>query len=76
MCFGALMVETAPDPPEHEKLCIDVSRPGRTRMHYVTKRSHRIQKHKFSVTCPSTPFVESTLVPPEQEKYCVNVSCP
>jgi hypothetical protein len=40
---GTLFMETASDPPEYEKLCIDVSRPGRTRMHYVTHRSHRMQ---------------------------------
>jgi hypothetical protein len=37
-------VETTPGPPEHEKLCIDVSRPEHTRMHHMTQRSHRIKK--------------------------------
>jgi hypothetical protein len=48
MCLGALFVGSELGPPEHEKHCIDVSCPGRTR----TFSSHRIQKHKFSVTCP------------------------
>jgi hypothetical protein len=53
-----------------------VPRPGRIRMHYVTQRSHWIQKHKFSVTCPRTLFVETASGPPEHEKLCVDVSCP
>jgi hypothetical protein len=28
-------------------------------MHYVTRRSHRMQKHKFGVMCPDALFVES-----------------
>jgi hypothetical protein len=38
---------------------------GHPRMHYVILRSHRIQKHKFDVTCPDALFVESVPVPPE-----------
>jgi hypothetical protein len=45
-------------------------------MHYVTRRSHRMQKHKFSITCPSGIFVESMPVPHENEIYCVAVSGP
>jgi hypothetical protein len=26
-------------------------------MHYVTHRSHKMQKHKFGVMCPDTLFV-------------------
>jgi hypothetical protein len=37
-------------------------------MHYVTHTSHRMQKHKFDITCPDALFVESVPVPPEQEK--------
>jgi hypothetical protein len=37
-------------------------------MHYVTHRSHWIEKHKFSITCPDALFVESVSVPPEHEK--------
>jgi hypothetical protein len=37
-------------------------------MHYVTRRSHRMIKHKFSVTCPDTLFVESIPVPPEHKE--------
>jgi hypothetical protein len=37
-------------------------------MHYVTHRSHRMQKHKFDVTCLDPLFVESVLVPPEHKK--------
>jgi hypothetical protein len=40
----------------------------------MTRRSHRMQKYKFDVTCPGTFFAIS--VPPEHEKYCVNVSLP
>jgi hypothetical protein len=45
-------------------------------MHYVTRRSHRMQKYKFNVTCPGVLFMESTLGPPEHEKECVDISCP
>jgi hypothetical protein len=45
-------------------------------MHYVTRRSHRIQKHKFSVTCPNALFVKSVLIPAEHEKFSVDVSRP
>jgi hypothetical protein len=43
-------------------------------MHYVTHRSHRMQKHKFYVTCPDVLLMETTSVPPEYEKLCVDVS--
>jgi hypothetical protein len=51
-CADTLFIETTVGPPKHEKLCINVSCPGLTRMHYVTRRLHRVQKHKFDVTCP------------------------
>jgi hypothetical protein len=66
-CPDALFMETAPGPPEHEKLSIYISLPGSTRMHYVTQRSHWMQKHKFNVTYPGVLFVESVPVPPEHE---------
>jgi hypothetical protein len=43
-------------------------------MHYVTRRSHRMKKHKFGVTCPHTLFMENTPCPPEHEKQCVDIS--
>jgi hypothetical protein len=43
-------------------------------MHYVTRRTHRMEKHKFGITCPDTLFVESVPVPPKHEKACVIVS--
>jgi hypothetical protein len=42
-------------------------------MRYVTHISHQMQKHKFSVTCPGAPFVESAPGPPEHEKYSVDI---
>jgi hypothetical protein len=45
-------------------------------MHYVTRRSHWVQKHMFSITCPDALFVESVPVPPEHVKYYVDVSRP
>jgi hypothetical protein len=59
MCPCSLFVETALGPPEHEKLCIDVLCPKHTGMHYMTQRSHGIQKNKFDVMCPTMLFVES-----------------
>jgi hypothetical protein len=68
MCPSALFVESILVPPEPEKWCVDISRPGCTEMHYVTRRSLRMQKHKFGATCHNTHFVESVLVPSEHEK--------
>jgi hypothetical protein len=34
----------------------------------VNHISHRMQKHKFNVTCPGARFVESVPVQPEHEK--------
>jgi hypothetical protein len=67
-CPTALFLETTQDPPEHEKWCIDLSCPGRTRMHYVTGGYQQTQKHKFGVTCVGALFVESEPVWPEHEK--------
>jgi hypothetical protein len=36
-------------------------------MHYVTRISHRMQKHKFGVTGPGALFLESKPVPPKHE---------
>jgi hypothetical protein len=45
-------------------------------MHYVTLRSHRLQKRKVEVTCPGVLFKETALGPPDNEKHHVNVSRP
>jgi hypothetical protein len=37
-------------------------------MHYVTHRSHRMQKHMFGIMCANALFVESIPVLPEHEK--------
>jgi hypothetical protein len=37
-------------------------------MHYVSRRSHRIQKHEFGVTSPGVLFLETAPGPPEPEK--------
>jgi hypothetical protein len=42
-------------------------------MHYVTRRSYRIQKLRFCVICLDALFSESVLVPPKHEKLCVDV---
>jgi hypothetical protein len=55
-------------PPEQEELCVDVLRPKQARMLYVTRISHRMQKHKLVVTCTSALFMEIALGPPENEK--------
>jgi hypothetical protein len=43
-------------------------------MHYVTRRSHLMQKHMFSVTCSLALSMETNGGPPEHEKLCVDVS--
>jgi hypothetical protein len=45
-------------------------------MHYVTHRSHNMQKNKFGITCPGALFIESVPVPPELEKYCIDILQP
>jgi hypothetical protein len=42
-------------------------------MHYVTQRSHPMQKHNFGITYPGTVFVETATVPPKHEKYYINI---
>jgi hypothetical protein len=37
------------------------------RMHYVTHRSHWVQKHKFGVTCPGAFFMESIPIAPSMK---------
>jgi hypothetical protein len=41
---------------------------GGTEMHYVTRRTHWMQKLKFGVTCAGTLFVESVPIPLEHKK--------
>jgi hypothetical protein len=36
-------------------------------MHYVTCRSHLMQKHKFGIMCPGALFMDTAPGPPEQE---------
>jgi hypothetical protein len=45
-------------------------------MLYKTCRPHCLQEHKFSVTFPSSLFMEITPGLPEHEKYCVDTSSP
>jgi hypothetical protein len=66
-CPDSLFVDTAPGPPEHEKLCVDVSCPGCTRMHYMIRKSHWMQKHKFSMTAPDSLFVETACDDPSMK---------
>jgi hypothetical protein len=42
--------------------------PRCTGMHYVTRISYRMQKHKFNITYPDALFMETARVPPEHEK--------
>jgi hypothetical protein len=68
MCPSALFMETASDPPEHEKWCVVISCIGQTRMHYVIPRFHRMQKYKFAITCPDVLFIETAPGSPKHEK--------
>jgi hypothetical protein len=65
---SALFMEITPGPPENENLYVDVSHPGRIGIHYMNRRSHQMQKHKFGATCPGMFFVEFIPVSPEREK--------
>jgi hypothetical protein len=71
--FGAtspdvIFVEFVTLPPEHKKLCFDVSCGRQNGMKYMSCSSHQMQKHMFSVTSPDALFVESEPVPPQLEK--------
>jgi hypothetical protein len=48
--------------------CALWSPPGGKGIHYVTRRSDWMQKHKFGVMCPSSHSIESLPVPLENEK--------
>jgi hypothetical protein len=69
-------METTPGPPEQEKYCINILCPRRIKMHYVTRRSYRMQKHMFIIMCPDALFVKSIPVPPEHEKEYMDVLWP
>jgi hypothetical protein len=57
-CPNALFRESISVPPEDKKLSVDASCPRRTKMHYVSRRSHRMQKCKFGVMYPGALFME------------------
>jgi hypothetical protein len=67
MCTQALFVKSVPVQPEYERLCGHVSRPRHNRMHYMTRKSHWMQKHKFDITCPGALFMEVASNPHERE---------
>jgi hypothetical protein len=68
-CPSALLMEITPGPTEHEKLCVDVSRWGCTGKHYVTRRSHQIQKTQVRHNVSWCAFfLETAPGPPEHEK--------
>jgi hypothetical protein len=45
-------------------------------MHYVTRGSHRMQKHKFGVPCSEVFFMKTAPGPPEHEKYSIDILWP
>jgi hypothetical protein len=47
-CPGVLFMKTALGPAEHEKWCIDVSRPRRIGIHNVTSRPHQMKNTSFA----------------------------
>jgi hypothetical protein len=67
-CPGVHLVEIASRPPDHEKLCFDVSCPDARGMHYMSRRCNRMQEHKIGVTCPGGLFVKTATGPAEHEK--------
>jgi hypothetical protein len=50
------------------KRYVDILCPARTRTHYVTHRSQRMQKHKFPLTWLNTVFMGPAPGPAEHEK--------
>jgi hypothetical protein len=47
-----------------------------TERHYVTRRSYRMQKQKFSIMCHEALFVKPIPVLLEHEKWCIDVLHP
>jgi hypothetical protein len=45
-------------------------------MHYVTRRSHWMEKHKFGVKGPDALFIDTARGPHELEKSWIEVSRP
>jgi hypothetical protein len=45
-------------------------------MHYMTRRSSRMQKHKFCIMCPNALFIEIAPGLVDREKRCVDISHP
>jgi hypothetical protein len=74
MCTDTFFVGSALGPIGNEKWCVDLSHFGHTRAHYVTRRSHWMQKHKFGVTCPGTFFWDPQRAHPSM-KNSVSMFC-
>jgi hypothetical protein len=45
-------------------------------MHYMTRRTHQIQKQKFTVMCPKVLFVESIPIPPRMKNSVLMFHAP
>jgi hypothetical protein len=41
-------------------------------MHYVTRGSHWMRKHKFDITCLDVFLIEFIVVTADREKLCVS----
>jgi hypothetical protein len=67
-CPSALFINSVLVPAEREEECVDILRRGCTGMHYVTRRSYRIQKYKFSVKCSNKLFMETAPAHPKHYK--------
>jgi hypothetical protein len=45
-------------------------------MRYVTRKPHRMQKHKFGITSPELLFVKSVSVPPSMKNSTSTIRSP
>jgi hypothetical protein len=72
-CPITIFVESVPVPPEHEKLCVDISCLGHTGVHYVTRRSHRMQKKQVQHNVSRSAFCVSTFHAPDAPEHDVQI---
>jgi hypothetical protein len=75
-CPITIFVESVLVPPKHENRCVDISRLGRTEVHYLTRRSHRRKKNNFGTMCPEVLFVCRHFAPRMHRNALCDVQIP
>jgi hypothetical protein len=74
--FHCAFYENRIRPSQAWKIAHDVARVGCTRTHYVARRSQRMQKQNFGVTCPGVLFWKSHNTHPSKENSASTFCAP